>query len=58
MTITDIATTVGMRRRHIYKWIQRFVQEGLDGLHDKPGRGHRLRPLPDDLRAQHEMDAG
>jgi len=58
MTITDIATTVGMRRRHIYKWIQRFVQEGLDGLHDKPGRGHRLRPLPDDLREQHEMDAG
>jgi transposase len=58
MTITDIATTVGMRRRHIYKWIQRFVQEGLGGLHDKPGRGHRLRPLPDYLREQHEMDAG
>ena len=44
VTITDIAATVGMSRRHTYKWIQRFVQEGLEGLVDKPGRGHR--PLP------------
>ena len=26
MTITDIAATVGIRRRHVYKWVQRFVQ--------------------------------
>src|SRR5215471_12750238 len=30
MTITDIAATVGISRRHVYKWVQRFVQEGLD----------------------------
>jgi len=42
VTITDIAATVGMSRRHTYKWIQRFLQKGLDGLADKPGRGgHR-----------------
>src|SRR5215813_2282166 len=41
VTISDIAATVGMSRRHIYKWIQRFVQQGLEGLQDKPGRGHR-----------------
>ena len=58
MTITDIAATVGMSRRHTYKWIQRFVQEGLEGLEDKPGRGHRLRPLPPDLRDQSDMDVG
>ena len=34
MTITDIAATVGMTRRHVYKWIHRFVQEGLEGLQE------------------------
>ena len=46
MTLTDIATTVGLSRRNTYKWIKRFMQEGLAGLEDKPGRGRRLRPLP------------
>jgi transposase-like protein len=39
VTITDIAATVGLSRRHTYKWIQRFVQEGLEGLEEQPGRG-------------------
>src|SRR5438552_17430250 len=57
MTITEAAATVGLSRRHTYKWIQRFVQEGLEGLADKPGRGQqpgpRQYPLtePDDLFA-------
>jgi transposase len=57
MTITEAAATVGLSRRHSYKWIQRFRQEGLEGLVDKPGRGHqpvpRQYPLtePDDLFA-------
>jgi len=44
ITITKAAATVGLSRRHTYKWIQRFMQEGLEGLVDKPGRGHR--PVP------------
>jgi hypothetical protein len=36
VTITDTAATVGMSRKHAYKWIQRFVQEGVEGLMDKP----------------------
>jgi CRP-like cAMP-binding protein len=57
VTITDIATAVGMSRRHTYKWIQRFVQDGLAGLEDKPGRGRRRGPLqpPQD---QLDMDVG
>jgi len=57
MTITDAATTVGLSRRHTYKWIQRFMQEGVEGLVDRPGRGHRPVPRqypltePDDLFA-------
>jgi hypothetical protein len=58
MTITEAAATVGLSRRHSYKWIQRFVQEGLEGLAEKPGRGHRRGPLPPDLREQPEMDVG
>jgi Helix-turn-helix domain len=58
MTITDAAATVGLSRRHSYKWIQRFVQEGLEGLADKPGRGHRLGLLPPDLREQPDLDVG
>ncbi len=38
-TVTGTASAVGMRRRFIYKWVQRFVQQGLAGLNDKPGRG-------------------
>jgi hypothetical protein len=30
--ISHIATTVGISRRYIYKWVQRFLQEGLIGL--------------------------
>jgi hypothetical protein len=44
MTITEAAAAVGLSRRHTYKWIQRFMQEGLAGLVDRPGRGHR--PVP------------
>jgi transposase len=43
-TITDIAATVGIGRRFVYKWVQRFLQEGLAGLADKPGRGARRVP--------------
>ena len=59
-TITDIAATVGVSRRFVYKWAKRFLQEGLEGLEDKPGRGRRLRlrPLPPSLREQHDMDMG
>ena len=59
MTITDAAATVGLSRRHTYKWIRRFVQEGLEGLIDKPGRGHRIERLPPSLREQpNNLDRG
>jgi hypothetical protein len=37
--ITHIAATVGISRRFVYKWVQRFLDEGVEGLADKPGRG-------------------
>ena len=58
-TITDVAATVGISRRFVYKWVKRFLQEGLEGLQDKPGPGRRIEPLPPYLRDQpHNMDVG
>jgi CRP-like cAMP-binding protein len=45
--ISDIAATVGISRRFVYKWVQRFLEKGLVGLTDKPGRGsRRVSPKP------------
>jgi biotin operon repressor len=44
VTITDIATKVGMSRQKVYKWIQRFVQEGVEGLTDRNAARHRSEP--------------
>ena len=41
LSISDISRTVGMRRRHVAKWVKRFIAQGLDGLHDKSGRGRK-----------------
>jgi CRP-like cAMP-binding protein len=54
--ISDIAATVGISRRFVYKWAQRFVQAGLEGLTDKPGRGHRPVPHQNDLTGQYDVD--
>jgi biotin operon repressor len=40
-TISAIAATVGISRRFVYKWVQRFLAQGVAGLADKPGRGYR-----------------
>jgi len=55
MTITEAAATVGLSRRHTYKWIQRFMQEGLEGLVDTPGRGHRRVPRQHPLSEPDDM---
>ena len=40
MPISDVAATVGINRRFVYKWVQRFLEKGFEGLVDTPGRGH------------------
>src|SRR5262245_34651669 len=46
--IAHIATTVGLSRRFVYKWVQRFQEHGIEGLTDKPGRGKRQWPRQQD----------
>jgi len=56
-SITDIAATIGISRRFVYKWVQRFVQERLEGLSDKPGRGRwHVSPQPA-VREEHVVSA-
>jgi transposase len=52
--ITDIAGTVGVSRRFVYKWAQRFLQDGLEGLADKPGRGTGRKPRSDASLSQEQ----
>ena len=55
--ISDVAATVGISRRFVYKWVQRFVHEGLEGLADKAGRGHRRVPPQPVVQEQHDISA-
>ena len=43
MPICTIAATVGISRRFVYKWVRRFLAQGLEGLADKPRHGSRAR---------------
>ena len=55
--ISHIADTVGISRRFVYKWVQRFLQAGLEGLEDQPGRGHRRVPPQPALWEPHDVSA-
>ena len=39
----DIAATVGTTRRYVYKWVARFLVQGVDGLWDLPRPGAAKR---------------
>ena len=56
VTITDVAATVGVSRRFVYKWVQRFVQEGLEGLAEKPRHDRRIEPRQAGLTDQNDAD--
>jgi hypothetical protein len=59
MTITAAAATVSLSRRHSYKWLRRFVQEGLEGLHEQPRHDRRSEPRPPDVQEQpNNLDVG
>src|SRR5262245_11835435 len=51
--ISAIAATVGISRRFVYKWVQRFQAKGVEGLTDKPGRGYRRLTSPPALAEPH-----
>ena len=48
VSVTNIAAVVGISRRVVYKWAQRFLEEGLEGLASKQGGRHRRGSYPPD----------
>jgi transposase len=58
-TAPAIAQSVGISRRVCQQWVQRFNQEGLDGLQDKSGRGKPPLLTPAEReRLKQRIDAG
>jgi hypothetical protein len=57
MPITDIAATVGISRRFVYKWVQRFLEQGVAGLANKSARGHRRTASKPALAEPHTVSA-
>ena len=55
--ISDVAATVGISRRFVYKWVQRFLADSVEGLADKPGRGTRRVSRQPALAAQQDVSA-
>lgn len=45
VSCSAISRTVDIERPHIYKWANRFLRDGINGLSDKPGRGRKPRRL-------------
>lgn len=57
LPLSHIAATVGISRRFIYKWVQRFLHARLEGLEDQAGRGQwRVLPQPA-MEEHHDMSA-
>ena len=56
VSISQIATIVGISRRFVYKWVQRFQEKGVEGLADKPGRGYRGMPRQPALTERHDVE--
>lgn len=52
--VSETARLVGMQRRHLYKWIERFREQGVAGLRDgkRPGRPPVFSPRGGDACRQ------
>ena len=46
VSVSEVSRRVGIERCHVYKWARRFIQQGIDGLHDSPGRGRKPPASP------------
>jgi len=56
--ISHIALSVGISRRFVYKWVHRFMQDGIAGLVNKAGRDHRPRSHPNGVMPHNGLRVG
>jgi len=43
LSVTRVAETAGISRRHVYRWVRRFQAHGLQGLYDRSRRAFAHR---------------
>ena len=57
--LSHVARLVDLTEKHVRKWVQRFLQDRLDGLRDRPGRGRKpvFSPRGRDARRQDRLRA-
>jgi transposase-like protein len=57
--VSETARLVGLQRRHLYKWIERFREQGVSGLHDgqRSGRPPVFSPRSRDAGSQARLRA-
>lgn len=55
--LAAVARLVGLTEKHVRKWVQRFLDGRLAGLHDRPGRGRKpvFSPRGGDVRGQDRL---
>ncbi len=57
VSVSEVSRRVGIERCHVYKWARRFIQRGIDGLHDSPGRGRRPSASSLSLGPSHHIES-
>jgi hypothetical protein len=57
LPLVEVARLVDLAERHVRKWVQRFLKDRLDGLHDRPGRGRKpvFSPRGGDARGEDRL---
>jgi hypothetical protein len=57
--LVAVARLVDLTEKHVRKWVQRFLKDRLEGLHDRPGRGRKpvFSPRGGDVRGEDRMRA-
>ena len=55
--LVEVARLVDLTEKHVRKWVQRFLKNRLDGLHDRPGRGRKpvFSPRGGDVRGEDRL---
>lgn len=53
--VSETAQMVSLQRRHLYKWIERFRKQGVEGLHDGKRSGRPPVFSPRDCDARREI---
>jgi hypothetical protein len=59
LPLVHVARLVDLTEKHVRKWVRRFLEDRLDGLRDRPGRGRKpsFSPRGRDARGEDRLRA-